>query len=221
VDDAGAASLARALAAKTTRGRDDGGRAEPGTPAGKRFRMYGSGEELDAKSALLTHLFDDRSLVRKDHPIIRLRGKLDLLQAHLLDAQLAARTEALADIDAALGEALDWVRRLLAAEVLSRPVPELALAGFDADELHRISHHTQEYLGVGFLLPDATMGATAVKLNLLRAQIREVELTAVELFGSETHLTPERRERMLTGLNRLSNAIYVLTCKVVAARRTG
>jgi ethanolamine utilization protein EutL len=221
VDDAGAASLARALAAKTTRGRDGGGRAEPGTPAGKRFRMYGSGEELDAKSALLTHLFDDRSLVRKDHPIIRLRGKLDLLQAHLLDAQLAARTEALADIDAALGEALDWVRRLLAAEVLSRPVPELALAGFDADELHRISHHTQEYLGVGFLLPDATMGATAVKLNLLRAQIREVELTAVELFGSETHLTPERRERMLTGLNRLSNAIYVLTCKVVAARRTG
>ena len=220
VDDAGAAGLARALAVQATGGRD-GDRAEPGTTAGKRFRMYGTGEELDVKSALLTHLFDDRSLVRKDHPIIRLRGKLDLLQAQLLDAQLAARSEELADIDAALGEALDWVRRLLAAEVLSRPVPELVLAGFDADELHRISHHTSEYLGVGFLLPDASMGPTAVKLNLLRAHVREVELTAVDVFAAATHLAPENRERMLAGLNRLSNAIYVLTCKVVATRRTG
>ncbi|MBN1770460.1 MAG: ethanolamine utilization microcompartment protein EutL [Deltaproteobacteria bacterium] len=221
VDDARVAGLAGTLAARAAGARSAGGRAEPDAPDGKRFRMYGTGETLDAKPALLTHLFDDRSLVRKDHPIIRLRGKLDLLQAHLLDAQLAARSEELADIDAALGEALDWLRRLLAAEVLAKPCPELALAGFDADELHRISHRTQDYLGVGFLLPDASMGPTAVKLNLLRAYVREAELTAVDVFAAETHVAPENRERMLAGLNRLSNAVYVLTCKVVAARRTG
>lgn len=221
VGDPRVAALAGTLAARAADARPAGGTTEPSPATGKRFRMYGTGEELDVKPAILTHLFDDRSLVRKDHPIIRLRGKLDLLQAHLLDAQLAARSEDLPDIDAALGEALDWLRRLLAAEVLSKPCPELSLAGFTADELHRISHHTRDYLGVGFLLPDAAMGPTAVKLNLLRACVREAELTAVEVFAAKTHLTPENRERMLAGLNRLSNAIYVLTCKVVAARRTG
>jgi ethanolamine utilization cobalamin adenosyltransferase len=219
--DPGAAALAESLVARTAAARPGGGPAAPPAPPGERVRMYGTGEELDAKPAWLTHLFDDRSLVRKDHPILRLRGKLDLLQAHLLDAQLAARSEGLDDIAAALGEALDWLRRLLAAEVLSRPCPELSLAGFSADELHRISHHTREYLGVGFLLPDAAMGPTAVKRNLLRAYVREVELTAVDVFAADIHVTPENRDRMLAGLNRLSNAIYVLTCKVVAARRTG
>jgi ethanolamine utilization cobalamin adenosyltransferase len=183
--------------------------------------MHGSAEELDEKPALLTHLFDDRSLVRKDHPVIRLRGKLDLLEAHVLDAQVAARQEGLADIDAALADVLDYARRLMAAEVRSLPCPELSLAGFTADELHRISHRTGDYLGVGFLLPDATMGPTAVKLNLLRAYVREVELTAVDVFAADIHVPPRTRDRMLAGLNRLSNAIYVLTCKLVAARAAG
>ena len=103
----------------------------------------------------------------------------------------------------------------MAAEVTGRPVPELSIAGFSGDELHAISHDTTRYLGVGWVLPDPSMGPAVAKLNLLRAQARDAELTAQEALAAEDHMTPAARERLLHGLNRLSNALYVLTCKLV------
>jgi ethanolamine utilization protein EutL len=187
-----------------------------GLAAPPRYRRHDTGEALDAKPAGLTHLFDDQSLVPKAHPIIRLRGQLDLLQAHLLDAQVTARQEHLPEVARDLGDLLAYSRGLLAAEVRSTPPPDLVMAGFTAEELHRVSHHTQEYLGVGFLLPDADLGPTAVKLNLVRAVCREVELAAVAAMAQDSHVPAAHREQLLHGLNRLSNAIYVLTCKRVA-----
>lgn len=189
--------------------------------AAGRYRIHRSGETLDEKPAWLTHLVDDRSLVRKDHPAIRLRGRLDSLQAHVLDAQVAARQEGRTAIDGALGEILDWLRRLMAAEVRGGACPELVVAGFTADELHRISHRTAEYLGVGFLLPDAAMGPVPAKLNLLRTQVREAELALLDLPARDDHPGTELREALLRGLNRLSNVVHVLTCRAVADREAG
>jgi ethanolamine utilization protein EutL len=186
--------------------------AGPGLP----FRMHASGMELADKPADCTHLFDNRSLVPKTHPAIRFRGKLDLLQGYVLDAAVAARGEGHAAVAAALDEILQYLRNVLAAEVTGRPMPELSVAGFSADELQRISHNTGRYLNVGWVMPQAHMGATVSRLNLLRGYCREVELAAMEAHGSGSHVAAAEAERMLHGLNRLSSAVYVLVCRAVS-----
>ena len=179
------------------------------------YRIHGSGLELNEKPVGYTHLLDNHSLVRKDHPVIRLRGRMDLLQAQVIDAAVSAGAEGHDDVREELSEVLRYLRDLLAAEVTGRPVPELTIAGFSGDELHKISHDTTRYLGVGWVLPDPTMGAAVARLNLLRAQARETELAALDALGADDHMAPAERDRLLHGLNRLSNALYVLTCKLV------
>lgn len=179
------------------------------------YRIFQSGMSIKEKPDDYTHLFDNQSLVHKSHPVIKFRGKLDLLQAYVLDATVVAAQEGHKDIVGELNEILEYLRSLMAAEVRGSPVPELNISGFSAEELHRISHNTIHYMNVGWVKPSATMGATLTKLNLLRAFCREVELTALDVFEGETHLTAENRQRLLHGLNRLSNAIYVLVCKLV------
>ena len=182
----------------------------------RRYRLWGSGFEVDEKPLGYTHLFDDRSLVKKTHPAIRFRGKLDSLQAHVLDAQLAAIQEGMEDVAKDLDDVLRWLRGAMASEVTGRPLPELVVSGLSAEELHTVSHATVRYLGVGWVVPNARMGATAVRLNLLRACCRETEIAAMDAFGEGGHLNPEIRDALFHGLNRLSNVIYVLVCKVVA-----
>jgi len=193
-------------------------RADTGDSA--KYRLQDSGMVLDHKPEDYTHLFDDRSLVRKDHPIIRLRGKLDLLQAYILDAILTARQEGLMTVAQDLTEILDFTRKLMATEVVGRPCPELHMGGLDAEDLHKLSYQTTRYLKVGFLLPDASMGPTVVKLNLLRAFSREVELTAVQVFDTETHVPADTAQQIQLGLNRVSNAVYVVACKIMAQRQS-
>ena len=187
-----------------------------GTGGDAPYRIFDSGFELQQKPDDYTHLVDNHSLVRKDHPAIRFRGKLDLLQAFVLDATLAARQEGHAGIAHDLDDVLEFLRRTLGAEVMGRPMPALVIGGLTGEELHHVSHNTTKYLNVGWVMPDASMGATVVKLNLLRAYCRDVELTAYEAFHGDCHLAPENRDQLLHGLNRLSNAIYVLVCKAVA-----
>jgi len=182
------------------------------------YELYGSGLGLSEKPDEYTHLFDNRSLVRKDHPVIRFRGMLDLLQAHVIEAAVAARQEGLADLDRDLGEVLTYLRNLLAAEVTGRPAPELSIGGLTGDELHRVSHDTTKYLGVGWVMPDPSMGPTVSKLNLVRAYCRDVELCALQTFSGDSHLSPDNRDRLIHGLNRLSNALYVLVCRTIGTQ---
>ncbi|MFH1464203.1 MAG: ethanolamine utilization microcompartment protein EutL [Pseudomonadota bacterium] len=183
---------------------------------GARFRLHGSGLAVPAKPPGYTHLFDDTSLVRKTHPAIRLRGRFDLLQAHTLDAAAVALRLGRGDVVAALSEVLAWLRALLAAEVTGRPVPELAIAGLSAEELHRVSHDTTGYLGVGWVLPEPGMGELVSKLNLLRATCREAEIAAEEHLPASGHVRADDQALMTHGLNRLSNAVYVLVCREIA-----
>ena len=56
------------------------------------------------------------------------------------------------------------------------------------------------------------MGETAARLNCLRAQVREVELSAMHAFPHG------ERNDLIEGLNRLSSAVYILFCKTVSAK---
>lgn len=193
---------------------------EKGTRATAPFQLLASGMELDEKPDGYTHLFDNRSLVPKAHAAIRFRGKMDLFQAQVIDAAVAVGAEGHKDLAAELGQVLSYLRSLMSAEVLGRPMPALSIAGFTQEEMHRISHNTTRYLNVGWVLPDPSMGFGVAKLNLLRAQCREVEMAALDAYGSDPgHLTGENRDAMLHSFNRLSNIIYVLTCKLIGANK--
>ena len=184
-------------------------------PGPASYRILESGLALEQKPAGYTHLFDNQSLVPKTHPAIRFRGKLDLFQAYVIDAAVCAHQEGMPDVAADLQDVLVWLRKVMAAEVMGRPMPVLTIGGFDAEELHRMSHHTLRFLNVGWVLPDPSMGPTLSRLNLVRAYCREVEMEATERFADPGHLSLPDRDALLHGLNRLSNALYVLVCKVV------
>src|SRR5262249_53225369 len=78
-------------------------------PGAGRYRVLATGERLAQKPEYLTHLTGDEDLVPKTHPRIVLRGKLDLLEAALLDAQVAASETGVRGLVGELGQALEYV----------------------------------------------------------------------------------------------------------------
>jgi ethanolamine utilization protein EutL len=186
----------------------------PGTQSGAgRFRVLASGERLALKPEHLTHLTSDEDLVPKSHARIALRGKLDLLEAQLLEAQVAASQEGVRPLVGELCEALELVRALVGAEVTGKPAPAPHLGGLDAAGIRHASHHTFELYRVPFMYPDVRHGPVVSRLNLARAVAREAELATVAAFGRG--LDPPERPDLVLALNRLSSALYLMTCKYV------
>ncbi len=182
---------------------------DAGSGAG-RFRELATGRRFADKPEHLTHLVDDQSLVPKTHPRMHLRGKLDLLEGHLLDAQIAADDAGAPSLVGELEEALALVRRVVGAEVTDRPLGEWTLLGMDAAKIRWASHHTKELYGVPFMYPSVRQGAPVAKLYLARAVAREAERSLCAAL-------PGRADLLLV-LNRLSSALYVMTCKYVSGR---
>jgi ethanolamine utilization protein EutL len=176
----------------------------------RRYRVLATGEELADKPEHLTHLVDDQSLVPKTHPRMDLRGALDLAEGMILDAQVAADEAGQRGLVGELEEALGLVRRIVGAEVTGRPLGDWTLMGMDAEKLRWASHHTFELYGVPFMYPSVRHGRPVSRLYLARAQIREAERALLRAI-------PERSD-LLQALNRLSSALYVMTCKSVAGR---
>lgn len=193
-------------------------RSEGGPSGLGRYRVLASGERLAAKPEHLTHLFDDESLVPKTHPRIVLRGKLDLLQCALLDAQVAADEAGFRPLVGELGELLELSRSLVGAEVTGKALPPLRLLGLDDAQIRWTSHHTWDLYAVPFMYPDVRMGPVVARLGLARAHAREAELAALAAFPPEG---PEPREDLVVALNRASSVLYVMTCKFVGGRYEG
>lgn len=144
--------------------------------------------------------------VRKDHPRIVLRGKLDTFGAQTMLLQREAAQAGEAQLAQALGEIAALCGLLMRAEVLDEPLGAWKLFGLTPAQLRERSHHTQAYYGVGFLQMDAEMEPFLLKLNLLRAQSRELEIAAVAVLD-------EGQTTLLEAYNRLSSAIYILMCQ--------
>ena len=167
------------------------------------------------KPGELTHL-RGKLMVPKTHPRIRFRGKLDSLEAYILLAQNRARTEGLAELDRNLGEVLDFVRKMVRAEVMDEPLPPIQLFGLDAPQLRERSHYPQKYFGVPHTAPVVEHGEMMLWLNLLRTQVRETELAAVQAFWQED--APPERLDIIQALNRLSSAIWILMMQHLAQK---
>lgn len=200
-------SLTRAVRAA---GEALGDRPPAAAQAPGRYRVAATGEQLAEKPEHLTHLADDQSLVEKTHPRMDLRGKLDLLEGQLLDAQVAADAAEAPALVGELEELLAFSRRLVGAEVTGQPLGEWKLCGMDPAKIRWASHHTMELYGVPFMYPSVRHGAPVAKLYLARAMAREAERALHRAL-------PERGDLQLA-LNRLSSLLYVMTCKYVAGR---
>ena len=83
----------------------------------------------------------------------------------------------------------------------------------DEHTLHEMSHHVREHFGFDHPTPSADMDRLALRLNLLRTQVREAERLAVDAFPPDNG---QARVDIVRTLNRLSSAVYVLFCRVLA-----
>ena len=166
-----------------------------------------TGEGLAEKPEDMTHLRGNR-LVKKTHPRIAFRGKLDGLQAKilLLEADLADQPELMKDVDGLLV----YVQKILGAEVRGVRTEEITLFGLSHRELREMSHNVKKHFGIDHPVPCASMGKTALTLNLLRTEVREAELFAARAFEEE-----DDDLGIIEHLNRLSSGVYILFCRVL------
>ena len=174
----------------------------PGREAKKERWALLTGGSVEEKPEHMTHLNGD-VLVRKDHPRILFRGKLDTFQAQLLLAQQGCPAQA-----GKIQEILDFSRELMACDVLDRPVPEKNLWGYGEAEIRHRSHFPQEHCGVAHFMPQVSDGPEILQLNLARCAAREAELLAVTAF-SDREGNPTRPD-ILKALNRMSSMLYIL-----------
>lgn len=178
-----------------------------------------NGRRFQEKPEDWTHLNKD-VLVPKDHPRIRFRGQLDLLQGRIVCAQVGmAERKVDPALIADLETVLTLLRQMVRAEVLDEALPEQNVIGLTPQELRRQSHDPQGEFGVEYMkLPHHAMGYAYAALNELRAMSRVAETVAVTAFNPRP--TPAQRQILQT-MNRLSSAFHILMCRVLSGRYGG
>ncbi|MDR1580980.1 MAG: cobalamin adenosyltransferase [Synergistaceae bacterium] len=160
------------------------------------------------KPEYMTNL-NAHELVSKDHKTIKLRGGIDGLEAKILETQMIFHQGGRAHECRDLGEILDYTRLIMRGEVLGEEVPPPNLFGMDSAEIRDRSHHPRKYYGVPHFMPlKMEDGEVVLRLNVLRTMVREVEISAFEAFRDEAGV-PSRQD-ILTALNRMSSAFYVM-----------
>ena len=171
-------------------------------------------QKVEHKPDTLTHI-DAHHLVSKNDPRLLFRGKLDsvIAQAVLTQIQLTQTpSDALAPIMPQLSRYMADVRsalgNVLKAEATGETMSGVALGNLSAEAIHKMSHHPLKYLGHEHLVPDEKQGMQVALLNLLRAQIREAELYAAQIYITRDFRV--KRPDIMQALNRLSSAVYVL-----------
>ena len=172
-----------------------------------------SGKTLHEKGEALT-ILRGNVLVPKTHPEIIFRGKLDTLSAQIMKVQLVAQKEFNPRIDQDVAELASYVQLILGAEVKDQPLPEIRLLGLDSAGLRRVSQNPKKEIGIDHPIPNYGMGELCVELNLLRAQVREVELAAMNAYYKDGVCS---RTDIIEALNRLSSAVYIIFCRKLAS----
>jgi len=165
------------------------------------YRLLNGGY-LREKPEHMTHLHGD-VLVRKDHPRIVFRGKMDTLEAELILCQLAEER-----LVTPVGEVLALARQIIRCDVLEEPLKWDTLCGLTEQEQRKRSHFPQDYYGQPHFMPSAADGAVIARLNRARCAAREAELAAVTAFRDREG-NPTRVD-ILRAMNRMSSMLYLL-----------
>lgn len=168
-----------------------------------------TGKGYAEKGEEMTHLHGN-VLVPKTHPRIIFRGKLDSLEAKILETQNEACEGGYTKIAEDLDEINSFVQNILSAEVNEKPIDEFKLLGMNSQRLRYCSQHVFEEFGIEHLVPDYRMGKICVALNSLRTAVRETELAAAVAFEHEGQI---QRKDIIEALNRLSSCVYIIYCR--------
>ena len=104
---------------------------------------------------------------------------------------------------------INEVRRQHGAAVLAVNQSLMDAAQQCSETMHT-SHHVKEIFGIDHPVPHIGMGRLCIELNLLRTQVREVELVAAQTFAA-----PDAAPRpdLIEALNRLSSCVYIIFCR--------
>lgn len=180
-----------------------------------KYVIAATGAQVSEKPENMTHL-NGNVLVSKSHPQIVFRGKIDSLQAKIMEVQQIALSENREDMSAVLEGLLLFVRQILGSEVMDTPLGDIKLLGLSSSEIRHMSHHVQEHFGIPHPVPNCKMGKVCVGLNRLRTVVREAELQAVHAFDDHGHCT---RQDIVEALNRLSSCVYILFCGELTGKR--
>ncbi len=169
-----------------------------------------TGEEINEKPEAMTHLIEN-ILVYKDDPRIVFRGKMDSLQSVILESQIYFQMLHRSDLLEVLDELLEYSRKILGCEVLNRKMPDVKIMGFTSDEIKERSHNPEKYFGLKqMVLVNYRQGPVVVKLNYLRAYVRECELSAVQAFRIGDSIS---NNSILHALNIMSSCLHLLMYK--------
>ncbi len=175
---------------------------------------YETGAGYVSKPEHMTQLYSNK-LVDKCHPRIKYRGKIDSLEALIINAQCIIKANGgsqliIDDLD----NILEVVGNLMRCEVLDEPVTNEYILGFDHAELKERSHFPMKYYKIKqLLLPNYNMGIEHAQLNMIRAAVRECEVLAVDAFRQSRAMD---RSDVIEELNRLSSALHIMMCKNLA-----
>lgn len=210
----------------------------------------------EAKKSYETAAHANDGYVCKDDALIVFRGALDHVQAEIIVAQAVldqeilfarcidpVRETNLKRLQSELQELVDVLRDIMTAEYTGEPLPGIEpdgsggtfrLFGLTLDELQEHSHHAQEHYGIPTMTrPDYRYGEVYARLNLIRTELRQVEVAAVRLFKEQAAIAAAEqadnaeqaqgaqpssqvepaRPDILYVLNRLSSAAHVLMCR--------
>lgn len=174
-----------------------------------------TGELVSKKPENMTHLRGN-ILVSKSHPQIVFRGKMDSLQAKILEVQALSVSEKRDDLSGVLEHLLLFVRQILGSEVMDTKLEDIKLLGLSSSEIRHMSHHIQDYFGIPHPVPNGNMNKICIALNRLRTVVREAELQAVHAFTVNGTCS---RQDIVEGLNRLSSCVYILFCGELTSKR--
>lgn len=169
------------------------------------------GAKLDHKPEHMTHLRGNL-LVFKNHKQIIFRGKMDTLEAKILETQILCKQKGKEKLIEDLQSILSFVRNITRSEVLNTPLEEINLLGLNESQIREISHNPKEHFGIGHEFPDYRMGDLVVYINSIRTLVRETELSAYEAFKDEYGNVS--RNDIIRALNRLSSVCWIIMFKI-------
>ncbi|WP_434778425.1 ethanolamine utilization cob(I)yrinic acid a,c-diamide adenosyltransferase EutT [Neisseria sp. Ec49-e6-T10] len=166
-------------------------------------------QSVQKKPETLTHI-DFHNLVSKNDPRLKFRGKLDsvIAQAVLVQTELDSKHGFSAQLMHYLSDVRSALGNVLKAEATGEEMLSISLGDLTDEMIHKLSHNPLKYLGHDHLMPDVAQGVQVARLNVLRAQIREAELYAADIYITRDYKVT--RPDIMQALNRLSSAVYVL-----------
>lgn len=176
----------------------------------QQFRII-QGGFLNEKPVHMTSLHGNL-LVPKTHKRIIFRGKLDSLEAKIIEAQWMLAEKNLDKLAEDLSVILDSVRKIKRSEMEGEKLETFSLFQMDEKEIQKKAGHPEKYFGKDEVEPEYRMGIGIVLLNTIRALIRETEVAACQAWTDEDGSA--EREDLISALNSLSSLCKVMMFKV-------